>query len=113
LTAPARGEVWSAQLDPVLGHEQGGTRPCLVLSVNRFNQGKADLVVVLPVTSRFKGIASHVKIPAGEAALISDSYIKCEEVRCISKQRLTRRWGEVEAATMRSVEQLVRLILGL
>jgi mRNA interferase MazF len=84
-----------------------------VLSVNRFNQGKADLVMVLPVTSRFKRIASHVKIPAGEAALISDSYIKCEEVRCISKQRLTRRWGEVEAATMRSVEQFVRLILGL
>jgi mRNA interferase MazF len=105
--------VWSAQLDPVLGHEQGGTRPCLVLSVNRFNQGKADLVAVLPITSRLKGIASHVKIPAGEAALISDSYIKCEEVRCISKQRLTRRWGAVEAATMRSVEQFVRLILGL
>ena len=113
MSAPRRGEVWSAQLDPVLGHEQGGTRPCLVLSVNRFNQGKADLVAVLPITSRFKGIASHVKVSAGEAALDADSYIKCEEVRCISKQRLTRRWGEVEAATMRSVEQFVRLILGL
>jgi mRNA interferase MazF len=113
LSAPARGEIWSAQLDPVLGHEQGGTRPCLVLSVNRFNQGKADLVVVLPVTSRFKGIASHVRIPAGEAELNADSYIKCEEVRCISKQRLTRRWGAVEASTMHSVEQFVRAILGL
>lgn len=113
MTAPARGEIWSAQLDPVLGHEQGGTRPCLVLSVNRFNQGMADLVVVLPVTSRFKGIASHVRIPAGEAALNSDSYIKCEEVRCISRQRLRRRWGAIEPSTMRSVEQFVRLILGL
>ena len=84
-----------------------------MLSVTRFNQGKAELVVVIPVTSRFKGIPSHVKVVAGEAGLSEDSYIKCEEVRCISKQRLTKRWGAAEPGTMAAVEKLVRLILGL
>ncbi|OYV95604.1 MAG: growth inhibitor PemK, partial [Planctomycetia bacterium 21-64-5] len=49
---PVRGEVWTVNLDPVRGHEQAGTRPALIVSVNRFNHGPAGLVVVLPITSR-------------------------------------------------------------
>lgn len=110
---PSRGHVYSAALDPTKGHEQGGTRPCLILSVDRFNHGKADLVIVVPITTRFKGIASHVRVGKGEAALEEESYIKCEEVRCISKMRLGRHWGAVKPETMAAVEKLVRVILGL
>ena len=113
MIVPNRGDIWTAMLDPTKGHEQGGTRPCLILSVNKFNHGPADLVVVVPITSRYKKIASHVRVPAGEANLTEDSYIKCEEVRCISKQRLTTHWGPVAPGTMRTVEQLVKVILGL
>jgi mRNA interferase MazF len=81
--------------------------------VNKFNHGPADLVVVLPITTRYKKIASHVKVAKGEAQLDEDSYIKCEEVRCISKQRLDNYWGRVTPASMRQVEDLVRVILGL
>jgi mRNA interferase MazF len=84
-----------------------------VLSVNQFNHGPADLVVVIPITSRYKRIASHVRVPAGEANLSADSFIKCEEVRCVSKRRFANYWGSVKPETMRAVERLVRVILGL
>ncbi|NCR44934.1 MAG: type II toxin-antitoxin system PemK/MazF family toxin, partial [Microcystis aeruginosa SX13-01] len=51
-----RGEIWLADLNPVRGHEQAGKRPCLVISADLFNQGASGLVVVLPVTSKDKGI---------------------------------------------------------
>jgi mRNA interferase MazF len=47
-----RGEIWLADLNPSRGHEQAGKRPCLIISVNMFNQGAAGLVVVLPITSK-------------------------------------------------------------
>ena len=50
------------RLDPAKGREQAGQRPALVLSVDLFNHGPADLVVVLPITSKAKGIPFHVSI---------------------------------------------------
>jgi mRNA interferase MazF len=85
----------------------------MVLSVNKFNHGPADLVVVVPITTRYKKIASHVHTPKGEAGLGEDSYIKCEEVRCVSKERFRDFSGRVEPGTIASVETLVRVILGL
>jgi hypothetical protein len=57
-----RGEIWLADLNPVRGHEQAGKRPCLVISADLFNQGASGLVVVLPVTSKDKGIPFHLKM---------------------------------------------------
>ena len=51
---PNRGDVWIVDLDPTKGHEQAGKRPCLVISVDIFNQGPADLVMVLPITTKAK-----------------------------------------------------------
>ena len=113
MVLPYRGEVWSVSLDPTQGHEQSGTRPCLVISTNKFNHGAAGLVVVVPITSRDKRIPSHVRIPKGEAALTEESFAKCEEVRCVSKERLSKRWGLVQPVTMSEVAQRVRIILEL
>jgi mRNA interferase MazF len=113
MVLPSRGDVWTVMLDPTKGHEQGGTRPCLVLSVNKFNHGPADLTVVVPITSREKRIPSHVKVIKGEAGLTENSFVKCEEVRCVSKERLRDRWGVVQPPTMQAVETRVRVILGL
>ncbi len=110
---PNRGEVWKVELDPTIGHEQGWLRPCLVFSVNRFNHGPADLVVVLPITSRNKGIASHVKVLAGEAGFTTERYIKCEEIRCVSKNRFRERYGKVDPGTLDKVATNVRIILGM
>src|SRR5204862_2444879 len=54
--SPIRGEVWMLNFDPTRGHEQAGTRPALIISVDVFNAGPADLVIVLPITSRSKRV---------------------------------------------------------
>lgn len=105
--------MWLVNLDPTQGREQAGTRPALVLSVDKFNDGPADLVVILPITSRDKRIASHVQVnpPMGGLGLVS--FIKCEEVRCISKRRCIRLLGTVDSKVMAEVGFKVAAILGL
>jgi mRNA interferase MazF len=110
---PARGEIWLADLDPIRGHEQGGRRPTLIVSADPFNQGLAGLVIILPLTSRAKGLASHVQVMPPEGGLSVTSYIKCEDVRSVSKDRLMRRWGAISGPTLAAVEQRLRLLLGL
>lgn len=110
---PNRGEVWRVTLDPTLGHEQGGTRPCLVVSHDKFNHGKAELVIVLPITRTDRHIPSHVRIEPPEGGLAAPSFIKCEELRCISRIRLQSRYGHVNEATLGQVEILLRTILAL
>lgn len=97
---------------PVRGREQDGVRPALVLSVDKLNHGPADLVIVLPITSRDKGIPTHVPIPKGEGGLDADSFIKCEDIRSISKDRLVRRRGTVTRTRMEAAEYIIRVLLG-
>jgi mRNA interferase MazF len=111
--APARGEIWLAVLDPTRGHEQAGRRPCLVVSVDPFNQGPAELVVVLPLTTRDRGILWHVRVDPPEGGLRARSFVKCEDVRSISKERLGSRYGLVMPVTMREIEDRLRLLFGL
>jgi mRNA interferase MazF len=100
-------------LNPTRRREQSGLRPALVLSVDKFNHGPADLVIVVPITKTKRGIPTHVMVPAGEAGLTFDSYIKCEDLRSISKDRLVRRMGDVTYARIEGVQRYVRLLLGL
>lgn len=110
---PARGEVWTVDLDPVRGHEQGGRRPALVISADTFNQGPADLAVILPITSKAKGIPFHVPIDPPEGGVKRRSFIKCEDLRSVAKQRFSKQWGAVSSSTLRLVEDRVRILLDL
>jgi mRNA interferase MazF len=99
--------------DPTKGREQAGNRPALIVSINPFNHGPADLVIVLPLTSQAKGIPSHVLVQPPEGGLNYPSYIKCEDVRSISKRRLSNRLGGVTTKTMTAVEDRLQILLGL
>ena len=110
---PVRGEVWDVNLDPVLGHEQGGKRPALVVSVNEFNQGPSGLVTVVSIPSRDRGVRSRVAIEAGEAGLKTRSFAMSEALRSISLERMTRRRGMVSPETMEKGEYCMRVILGI
>ncbi len=110
---PFRGELWLVDLNPVKGHEQAGRRPALVISVDLFNQGAAELAVILPVTSTNKHIPLHVPVDPPEANLQKTSYIKCEDIRSLSSERLINRLGTVSPATMELVEDRIRILLGL
>ena len=113
MSRPFRGEIWLVTLDPTVGREQAGTRPALVISDNLFNHSHAELVVVLPITSKSKNIRSHVEVAPPDGGLNATSYIKCEDIRSISIQRLVRRLGKVMAKTMDEVEIRLRFILSL
>jgi len=76
---PLRGEVWAVYLNPARGHEQAGWRLCLVISDDIYNQGPAAKHIVLPVTSRHKGIPYHLTVKPPEGGLQLASYIMCDK----------------------------------
>jgi mRNA interferase MazF len=114
MAGPSRGEIWSADLDPTRGREQAGKRPVLVVSTDRFNDGPAELVVVLPITSKAKGIPWHVALAAGRGTgLRTDSFAMVEAIRCVSRERLSKRLGDTADTAMGEVEQRLRILLEL
>ena len=113
MSAPARGEVWLADLDPTQGHEQAGCRPVLIVSEDIFNRGPAKLVIALPMTTVLKNIPSHVRVLPPEGGLQRPTAILCEAVRSISTSRLLRRWGTVNASTLSEVEDALRVLMKL
>jgi mRNA interferase MazF len=110
---PARGDVWTVNLDPVVGHEQGGRRPALIVSVNVMNHSPAGLLFVAPITGTDRGIMAHVRVPAAEAGLTKASVILTDQVRSISIQRLGRKLGRASSSTMSEVAQRLAFLLGL
>lgn len=113
MSEASRGDVWSVNLDPTTGREQAGTRPALVFSVDKFNHGPAGLLIVLPITSRNKGQPFHVEVTPPEGGLKLPSFIKCDDIRSLSKQRLKRFHGTVSVQTMAEVEKRMRILLNL
>ena len=110
---PLRGEIWDLNFDPTLGHEQAGVRPALILSEDIFNEGPAELIVVLPITRTQRKIRWHVAVAPPEGGLVSESFIQCESVRSVSKQRLKRLRGRVTGSTLQQVEDRLRILLHL
>jgi len=110
---PLRGEVWMVGLDPTKGHEQRGKRPALVISTNRLNRSAAGLLVVLPMTSKNKGVPLHICIEKPEGGVTTTSYAMTEMVRSISKERLGKRMGSVSNTTMNEVDDRLRILLDL
>lgn len=113
---PIRGEIWVVELGSGVGHEQMGRRPALVVSIDPFNSGPAELVMTVPVTSQVgksRRIAAHVPIQPPEGGLRAPGVILCDQLRTLSKQRLVTRWGDVSPATLSQVEAVIRFLLGL
>jgi len=108
-----RGDIWYAKLDPVVGNEQAGKRPVLIISVDAFNLGGAKMVVGLPFTKRDKKQPLHVPVKGQEMGLAVDSFIKTEDIRGISKERLISKIGEVNEITLGEVEIRIKRLLGL
>jgi mRNA interferase MazF len=113
MTSPLRGEIWTIDLDPARGHEQAGTRPALIVSDDVFNSGPAGLVIVLPLTSKPRGVRSHVAVQPPEGGLRAPSFVKCEDVRSVAVERLGRRLGVISPATMEAVALRLRILMDL
>lgn len=100
-------------LEPVEGHEQGQARPCVVISDDIYNHGPSDMVAMVPITRTAKRIPLHVPIQPPEGGVSSPSFIMCDQVRTVSLKRVSTKWGEVTDATMRLIEDRVRIVLSL
>jgi mRNA interferase MazF len=109
---PKRGEIWLVNLNPGIGHEQIGIRPALVISDDNFNKSLAEMLIVLPVTSKYKGIPFHVSLKVGDTGLKLESYVKTEDVRSISKQRLHKYIGFVDEAKLNEITEILGILLG-
>src|SRR5256714_13295932 len=101
---PARWSVWLANLDPVVGSEQGKTRPVLVISDTRLNQ-TLPVVNVLPLTSRKpqrRIYPNEALLPVGSAGLTAASIVLCYQIRTLDKRRLIKALGSLDDATLRA-----------
>ena len=112
--AALRGEVWVVDLDPTRGHEQAKTRPCIVVSDDRFNRSASGLVVVVPLTTVGRGIPWHIRVGPEDGGVREESFAMTDQVRAVSRERLVGDpWGRVSPGVMATIEGRLRLLLGL
>jgi len=111
---PERGEVWLEQpAKDLIGHEQLGQRPVVIVSGAGINAGPWPLVVVVPLTTRDRGIPLHVPIQPPDGGLRTRSVALVEQVHAADRQRLVERRGRVSPAVMRDIDDRLRIVLDL
>ena len=109
-----RGYIFFADLSPVVGSEQGGVRPVLVIQ-NDVGNRYSPTVIVAAITSQIDKakLPTHVEISAAEYSLEKDSVILLEQIRTIDKQRLQKKITELDDRIMRRVDDALRISVGL
>ncbi|MFA6262826.1 MAG: type II toxin-antitoxin system PemK/MazF family toxin [Candidatus Babeliales bacterium] len=107
-----RGSVWLVDLDPTVGHEQAKKRPCLVISSDTYNHGRAGLAIILPITSKQRELYWHVTINPSEGGLEKVSYVICDQMRCVSLERFAPKcFGFIGDYTMQQIEERLKILL--
>jgi mRNA interferase MazF len=115
LPKPARGDVFSARLDPAEGSEQAGTRPVVVVSRDSIN-ANSPVVVIVPVTDAAnvkKTYPSHVYLARNSGGLKMDSVVKTEQIRAIQVSRFVSYYGRLEKDAVARIEDAIRITLAL
>ncbi|SHJ47519.1 type II toxin-antitoxin system PemK/MazF family toxin [Desulfofundulus thermosubterraneus] len=109
-----RGDIFYADLSPVVGSEQGGTRPVLILQNDIGNQ-YSPTTIVAAITSQIAKakLPTHVEMPASPGGLEKDSVILLEQIRTIDKSRLMEKVTSLNRETMQKVNHAVEISLGL
>lgn len=105
-----RGEVWIADLDPVLGSEQAGIRPVLIIQSDFLN-GFLRTTIIVPCTTNLKlaRFGSCTRLAAGEGGLPRESVALCHQVKVVDKTRLKLRLGQVTPETLKRVKTSLTL----
>ena len=109
-----RGDLYYAELDPIVGSEQAGFRPVLVVS-NDIGNRYSPVIVVVPITSRRIGkkqLPTHVEVKIPEL-LKNDSTALTEQIRTVDKLRLKEYIGSLPPSVMRQVDQALAISIGI
>ncbi len=109
-----RGDIFYANLNPVIGSEQGGVRPVLILQ-NDIGNKYSPTTIVAAITSRIKKakLPTHVELDSEHFLLDKDSVILLEQVRTIDKRRLKEKVAHLDEATMNKIDEALQISLGL
>ena len=109
-----RGEVFYADLSPVVGSEQGGVRPVLIVQ-NEIGNRHSPTVIAAAITSRLDKarLPTHINIRAEDTGLAKDSVVLLEQIRTIDKERLSDCLGRISVQDMQRVEAAMAVSLGM
>ena len=109
-----RGDIFYADLSPVIGSEQGGTRPVLVVQ-NDVGNKFSPTVIVAAITSQINKakLPTQIEINAHEVGLLKDSVILLEQVRTIDKKRLREKIGRLDDEQLASVDEALGISFGI
>jgi mRNA interferase MazF len=109
-----RGDIYYADLSPVIGSEQGGVRPVLVVQ-NDIGNKYSPTVIVAAITSQINKakLPTHIEITAEEYGLPKDSVILLEQIRTIDKKRLKEKIGFLSSEMMKKVDEALQISFGL
>ena len=113
MTGPQTGEIWIAQLDPTVGHEQSGRRPVVVVSSHDFHALPISMVIVVPLTGHDRGIVTQPRITSPASGLSRASFARPEDLRSIDVARLQRRLGRVSAEELAEIRKVLRYFVDL
>lgn len=108
-----RGELFYANLSPVVGSEQGGLRPVLIVQ-NDIGNKYSPTVIVAAITSKINKakIPTHIELSATTYGLEKDSVVLLEQIRTLDKSRLEKKIGALDYKTMQNVNQALLISLG-
>ena len=109
-----RGDIYYADLSPVVGSEQGGLRPVLIVQ-NDVGNRHSPTVIAAAITSKMgkTKLPTHIDIPGVRAGLAKDSVILLEQIRTIDKKRLKEKMGHLDDGTMTHVNNAIQVSFGL
>lgn len=108
-----RGQVYYADLRPVVGCEQGGIRPCVIIQNDAGNQYSSTVIVAMMTTQSKKALPTHIAASAEDFCLDSNTTILLEQLRTIDKSRLQSFVGRLSDGTMRRVDEALHISLAL
>lgn len=111
---PTRNEIWYVDLDPTKGREQAKKRPCLVVSANTYNAGPYQLVVIVPLTSKYHPFSWFVELKPEHSGLSKTSYVITNQIRTVSLERfIGKPIGSIDSTYMSAIEFRLRALLAL
>lgn len=109
-----RGEIYYADLSPVVGSEQGGVRPVLIIQNDVGNRFSPTVIAAAITSQKDKTqLPTHIQLNSRDCGLARDSVVLLEQVRTIDKRRLKERMGKVEDPYMDQVDHALSISFGL
>ena len=109
-----RGDIFYADLSPVVGSEQGGLRPVLIIQNDVGNRYSPTVIAAAITSQRDKTkLPTHISVEASDCGLAKDSIVLLEQIRTIDKQRLKEKMGTLDNPTMSGINKALSVSFGL